>query len=153
MPWYGYSALMFLSSNIYYFFVKKSQAAGSSRYQYMIINHLIPLFLFLAMAIANGQNLNIGYKNISLIFVAANLFGFLGAILGYVAIQQAPNAGYSLVVQKGYAVYTSVLAVFLFSSELPLYKFGAILLILAFGAMISIDKPKQGASRKDTYPF
>jgi drug/metabolite transporter (DMT)-like permease len=77
------------------------------------------------------------------LFLNAFFLSYIGSSVSYVAISKAPNAGYSLIIQKSYAVYTSIAAIYLFHSTLTVTKFVAILIVLASTAFISISPDKK----------
>ncbi len=147
MNWIIYALLMFLASNIYYAFIKRIQALGVDRRVYMAANFTLPTLVFLIITLSRNLSLGLPVSFLVGIFLVALLFNTVGSILSYFAIQEAPNAGYSLVIQKGYAVYTAFAAVWLFGAELPLEKLGAVFLVIIFSGLILIDpKAKRDAN-------
>jgi len=57
-----------------------------------------------------------------------------------VGIQNAPNPGYSLVISKSYVVFTTIVSVIFFNSEISLKKIVAILLIVLFSGVIMFSQ-------------
>lgn len=143
MNWVITSSLMFFSSIIYYLFVRKAQQNKIDNRSYVFINTFIPLLFLLAFSIFQKYTILINPLFIGILFFQAFFLSYIGSIAGYIAIGKAPNAGYSLVIQKSYSIYTSIAAVFLFNSVLSIYKFIAILIILICTAIISITRGKK----------
>lgn len=143
MNWIITSFLMFASSIVYYLIIKKAQINKIDNKLYMVVNFSIPAFLFLFFNIRNGLNIFISPWSIIFIFLASFIFSFIGSAISYNAISIAPNAGYSLVIQKSYAIFTSFAAIYLFRSSLAPVKFFAILLIVFSTGIISVSKGKK----------
>lgn len=138
MNWIISSILMMLSSIVYYVIIRYAQRQGIPNKAYMFANFSIPAFFFYWFATSQNQSITIPLVFIGLIFIQSFFLSYLGSVVSFKAIQNAPNAGYSLVIQKSYAVYTSIAAIFLFGSELSLIKFIAIGLVLISSAVLSI---------------
>ncbi|KKP67606.1 MAG: hypothetical protein UR68_C0008G0008 [Candidatus Roizmanbacteria bacterium GW2011_GWA2_35_19] len=134
---------MFFSSIVYYLIIKKAQINKIDNRLYMVVNFSIPAFLFLFFNIKKGLDIFIHPLSIFYIFIASFIFSYIGSVISYIAINKAPNAGYSLVIQKSYAIFTSIAAIYLFQSSLPLIKFMAILLIVVSTGAISITRGKK----------
>lgn len=143
MTWITASLLMFISSIIYYLIIKKAVKIGISQEAYMIANFFIAGLFFLIFNVIKNYSMQISFQNISLIFLFALVFSFIGSAISYEAIKYAPNAGYSLVIQKSYAIYTSFAAIFLFKSSLSINKLFAILVIIISTAALTITKGKK----------
>jgi len=143
MNWIVASAIMYCASIIYYLFVRK--AAGEKiNYRFSnIANFSIPAVLYFSINIAQHQNMLLPLNILFFIFLAALFLSYLGSVASYIAISIAPNAGYSLIIQKSYAVYTSIVAIFLFHSTITPLKFVAVLITLASTAFISISPGKK----------
>jgi len=78
-----------------------------------------------------------------LISFASIFFSYLGNTASLKALERAPNAGYSLVIQKSYAIYTSIVAVILFSSQLSIDKYAVIFISILLLFLVSHkDKSK-----------
>ncbi len=140
MNWIITSFLMFSSSIIYYLITKKSVLNKIDRRIYLLVNFSIPLVFFLTMNIIQGKSIFVDLRTIVLIFLNALIFNYIGSTLGYLGIEKAPNAGYSVTIQKSYAVYTSIASIFLFGQSLSPFKFFAILIIIVSTAFIMIEK-------------
>lgn len=139
MTWIAYSTVLFVGSVTYYLLVKKIQKLGVNRTLYMAINYLMPLVLYFALILISGKSFVMSPLGFLVTLLSAILFNYIGTIIAFKAVESAPNIGYSVIIQKSYAIYTSIASVFLFGSELPIYKFFAILLILFFTGLIAID--------------
>ena len=140
MNWITTSILMFISSIIYYLITKKSIINGIDRRIYLLVNFSIPLIFYLVMNVIQKNNIFINPIILLLIFLNALIFNYIGSNLGYLGIEKAPNAGYSVTIQKSYAVYTSIASIFLFGQKLAAFKFFAILIIIIATAFVLVDK-------------
>jgi drug/metabolite transporter (DMT)-like permease len=140
MDWIFTSFLMFASSIVYYLITKKSVLNKIDRRIYLLVNFAIPLVFFLMMNIVQGKSIFVDFKIIVLIFLNALVFNYIGSTFGYMGIEKAPNAGYSVTIQKSYAVYTSIASIFLFGQSLSPFKFFAILVIIISTAFVMIEK-------------
>jgi drug/metabolite transporter (DMT)-like permease len=146
MNWILACLLMFIFSNVYYLIIRKAQLNKIENKLYMVANFTVPCLLFLGLSLISKNSLAIGLGQILVAFFGALLFNFIGSILSYSAMQKAPNPGYSLIIQKSNALYTTVAAIFLFGGEFSLRKFIGILVIIAF--MVIISLPAEKNSRK-----
>lgn len=142
MNWIAYSAIMFVGSVVYYLIVKKVQRIGVDKAIYMAANSLVPLVLYLILALIGGENFIMTPLSFIISIGTAFILNYIGTLAGYQAIKSAPNTGYSVIIQKSYAVYTSLVSVLLFGSELPGSKYLSILIIVLFTALIIIEKKK-----------
>jgi len=143
MDWIFYSAVMFVGSVVYYLLVKKVQDLGVDRYLYMATTSIVPAIAYALIGLIDGQSFIMSPLGFLIIFINAAFLNYFGSITGFIGIKTAPNAGYSVIIQKSYAIYTSILAVFLFDSELPFYKVLAILIILFFTGLIVIERSNE----------
>jgi len=94
----------------------------------------------LSYIIFSNKSLNIDFRYIFILFIITFLFSYLGNKFSFLGIKHSPNPGYSLIIQKSYAIYTSIASIFLFNSELTFQSSISILIILLFSATIIIDK-------------
>ncbi len=143
MNWVIYSAIMFFGSISYYLVVKKVQNLGVNKDLYMLINSIVPTLLFLVLSLIIKGNLNISWVGFIIAAFTAFILNYFGSVTGYLGIKDAPNAGYSVIIQKSYAIYTTVISVWLFNSEFSLYKIFGIALTLVFTAIISVEKSEK----------
>jgi len=146
MNWILASILMFVSSIIFYLTVKKLQLIGIDKRTISLVNNIFSAILLGSLAYFSGQNLVFPVYILVLIILMRVLLNYLGSISGYKSMELAPNAGYSLVIQKSYAVYTLFGAAILFGSELSLYKFILAGAILTCAAYIGFNKGKNPVS-------
>ena len=142
MNWIVASILMFVSSVVLYLCVRKSNELKTSQQLNNLAMFLIPLVLYLLLSI--NSNIRFALKPIEffIILIQSVFFSYLGNVFSLKGIQHAPNPGYSLMISKSYVVFTAIASVFLFSSLLTFQSVIAIFLILAFSAVIMIDKSK-----------
>jgi len=134
---------MFCASIIYYLILRKA-TINKINYRFSnIANFSIPSILFLILNLIQHNNLFPPLPLMGAMLLNAFFLSYIGAVVSYIAIQKAPNAGYSLIIQKSYAVFTSIAAVFLFNSTLSPIKFIAILITLASTAFVSISRGKK----------
>ena len=130
---------MFISSIIYYLIIKKAQIEKIESKLYMVANFSIPTILYFIINQTKHTNIFIDFKLIFAIFLISLFLNYIGSVVSYYGMIEAPNAGYSVVIQKSYAIYTSLAAIYLFSSPLPVKNFLAILVIIFFTALLSIS--------------
>ncbi len=133
---------MFVSSVIYYLLVRKVQQLGVTKKVYLAMNFVLPTILYAGFIIAKGSSFILPLQFFGLAMVAALVFNYIGSSLSYLAIQQAPNTGYSVIIQKSYAIYTTIASALLFGSEFSTGKFFIVLLIIFFTGLIIVDKKK-----------
>lgn len=153
MNWLFTSFLMFISSIVYYLIIKKAQIEKIESKLYMVANFSIPMFLYMALAISQKQLIFVGGWMILIMFLNSLIFSYFGSIISYWALEKAPNAGYSLTIQKSYAVYTAIASVFLFNQRLSPIKFLAILIIVISTAFILIDKKTKNIKSNNRWIF
>lgn len=103
---------------------------------------LPPFLVFLTIGIITGQNFAIPWVQLFEIACIAIVFGYLGNLFSVIGIERAPNPGYSLIISKSYVVFTTIIAILLFNAELSLRKFGAIIIIVVFSALIMLPSKK-----------
>lgn len=139
MNWIIASMFMFISSIVYYLTIRLGQKRGVTVKEYMAINYPLPALVFFLMILWRGVPFSVPISVVPLILFHGIILEYIGGTLSYKAIHAAPNAGYSLVIQKSYAIFTSIAAIFLFNAPLPLWKFGTIIMIIVFAGILSID--------------
>lgn len=151
MNWIIASMLMFCSSIVYYLTIRLGQKKGVTVKEYMAINYPLPTLVFFIMNVVSGGSFVVPISVIPLILFHGIILEYIGATLSYKAIQAAPNAGYSLVIQKSYAIFTSIAAIFLFGAVLTPWKFLAIISVIIFAAIISIDTKGQHKAKSNWF--
>ena len=95
-----YSAVMFVGSIVYYLLVKKVQKLGVEKNLYMLINSIVPIFLFLALSLLNTGTLQLSFKGYLIAIFTAMILNYIGSVAGFMGIKKAPNSGYSVIIQK-----------------------------------------------------
>lgn len=106
----------------------------------MIANQIVPIILYGAIVLNLNISFGLSLWGWVIVFFNAIILNYIGSIAGFIGIKESPNSGYSVIIQKSYALWTTVVSVFLFNSEFPLFKIFGILLILVFTAIISVEK-------------
>jgi hypothetical protein len=102
---------------------------------------IIPLFIY---NIYNGNSLLIDPSYIFILFIAAIFCSWIASIASLIALREAPNQWYSLIVSKSYVTYTTVFAIMFLWAELSYFKIWVIIFILLFSAIILYDKKTDG---------
>lgn len=134
---------MFIFSIVFYLSVKKLQMLGVDKRIYTAANYLVPTIVFFVLALVYKMPLAYSFVLLlSLILLRATL-NYVGTIAGYKSMEGAPNAGYSLMIQKSYAVYTLFAAVLLYRSEVSWYKFVLSGFILMCAIVIAYERGKK----------
>ncbi len=103
---------------------------------------LVPLIIYVILGLSNQISYSISLQNIVIIFFTAGLFSYLANVTSLKSIELAPNPGYSLVISKSYVVFTTIISFLFLGGEITLRKSLAIVLIIAFSALIAIDPRK-----------
>lgn len=140
MSWIAYSLMMFFSSVALYLTVRKSSLIKTPPYLTNLAMFAIPLLAYVLLGIINSSSLAITWWQVLIILVTAIVFAYGGNKASLHAIDIAPNPGYSLVLSKSYVLFTTIVAITLLGAELTAQKAIAILLIVAFSAIIMITK-------------
>jgi uncharacterized membrane protein len=139
MSWIAYSLMMFFSSVALYLTVRKSSLIKTPTYLTNLAMFAIPLVAYVTIGIVNSTNLGITLWQGLILLVAAIVFAYGGNKASLHAIAVAPNPGYSLVLSKSYVLFTTLVAVTLLGADITLQKVLAILIIVAFSALIMIN--------------
>ena len=140
MNWIWASLLMFFSSVGLYLFVRKATLMKVPSQYNNLAMFLIPLFIFYFMALVSHQHFSLPFFQFLIIIVVGILFSYLGNLFSLLSIEYAPNPGYSLVISKSYVVFTTLISVVFFKSEISWQKILAILLIVGFSALIMLSQ-------------
>lgn len=140
MNWILASLLMFLSSVALYLGIRRSNALNTPRQLNNLAMFLVPLLVYMLMAIKIPSNLLLPAWVYILIVAQGLFFTYLGNVFSLKGIEYSPNPGYSLIISKSYVVFTTIASLFLFSALLNLRTVLAITLIVVFSALIMIDK-------------
>lgn len=142
MNWIIASLLMFFSSVALYLCVRKSNELKTPQQLNNLAMFLIPVLLYLTIEIGKPTNFILKPADYALIIIQAIFFSYLGNVFSLKGIENSPNPGYSLIISKSYVVFTSIASIYLFSAPLTIKAGLSILFIIAFSALISIDKNK-----------
>jgi len=143
MSWIVASLLMFVCSIAFYLSVKKLQVLGVDKRLYTLANYAFPTVLFVILSILQGATIWVSAGIVVALFFLRVVFNYVGTIMGYKGMEAAPNAGYSLIIQKSYAAYTLFAAALLYGSELPLVKVAISLFILCCAFLVSVERGKK----------
>lgn len=148
MPWLLFSSLMFVFSNLLYLLIRKAQIEKVKMSIYSISMFLVPAFIYFFLALTSQVSLFPTLPQFLLIAIVAFLWSYLGNFFSQRGILYAPNPGYSLILQKSYAILTTIAAFFLLSSEISQSKIVGIFIIVGFSALISFSKEKKKSENK-----
>lgn len=143
MSWVTSSIFMFVSSIVFYLSVKKLQTLGVDKRIYTLANFLFPTVIFFGIAVTNQMPLIYSFFLLVSLIILRAVLNYVGTIAGYKSMEEAPNAGYSLMIQKGYAVYTLFAAVVLYGSEVSVSKFLISGFVLGCAALIAWERGKK----------
>lgn len=132
---------MFLSSVVMYVSMRKATLLKIHSYYINLSNFLPPLVFYLILAVFTHPKLSLSFIQFGIVVIVAIFFSYLGSLFSIKSMEIAPNPGYPLTLSKSYVIFTTILAVFLFHSILTFKAVIAILLIVAFSALIAINKP------------
>lgn len=145
MNWIVTSLLMFGSSVALYLFVRKSNTLKTPQQLNNLAMFLIPLIVYLVLAIGTPTRFMLTPFEFFLILIQGVFFSYLGNLCSLKGIEYAPNPGYSLIISKSYVAFTAIASVFIFHAPLTLRSVVAILCIIGFSALITIDRNKDKA--------
>jgi drug/metabolite transporter (DMT)-like permease len=142
MNWIASSLLMFISSTILYLLVRKSQIKDIANTVNNFYTFFIPSIIFLFIVIIEQVDFFLPLHIILIIILTAFFLSYLGNVCSLRSIKSAPNPGYSLILSKSYVVYTTLISVLLFKSEIQMKSIIAISLIIGFSTLIILSKTK-----------
>ena len=143
---------MFVSSVVVYLATRRSALEKTPTVWNNLAGFLPPIPIYLLMTALNGQTVRLSFSpEVWLIFVfSAVFFSYLGNLMSLKSIEVAPNVGFSLTLSKSYVVLTTLVSVVLFHASLSWLAIAAIICIIGFSAVISID-PKP-STNPDIHP-
>jgi len=154
MNWIIASILMFLSSVVLYLFVRKSNLLKTPQQLNNLAMFFIPVVVYFFMSLNSNTRFELKPFEYFLIIIQGIFFSYLGNVFSLKGIEYSPNPGYSLIISKSYVVFTAVASIFVFSAPLTIKSVFAIVLIIAFSAVIMIDKSKnKSESNKLWLPY
>lgn len=142
MTWILASFLMFVSSIILYLAVRQSSLSKNPTQINNLAMFIFPAIVFCVIAVINKTDLSLNLFQFILIIIQAIFFSYLGNVMSLKSIEKAPNPGYSLVISKSYVVFTSIVSIFMFGSELTTKSIIAILIIIAFSPLLMLSETK-----------
>src|SRR3989339_58369 len=142
MNWIIASLLMFVSSVALYLCVRKSNTLKTPQQLNNLAMFLIPVLVYIALTVKTPTSFTLKPFEYLLILVQGIFFSYLGNVFSLKGIEYSPNPGYSLIISKSYVVFTAIASIFLFSAPLTMKSGIAILLIVLFSALITINKDK-----------
>ena len=133
---------MFLSSVALYLFVRKSNSLKTPQQLNNLAMFLIPAIVYLLLAASTPTRFTLKPFEYFIILIQGIFFSYLGNVFSLKGIGYSPNPGYSLIISKSYVVFTAIASIFIFSAPLTFKSVIAILCIIVFSALITIDKNK-----------
>lgn len=142
MNWIIASLLMFVSSVALYLCVRKSNTLKTPQQLNNLAMFLIPVIVYIALTVKTPTSFTLKPFEYLLILVQGIFFSYLGNVFSLKGIEYSPNPGYSLIISKSYVVFTAIASIFLFSAPLTIKSGIAIILIVLFSALITINKDK-----------
>lgn len=142
MNWIIASLLMFLNSVALYLGVRKSNALKTPQQLNNLAMFLIPVVVYLLFTLKTPTDFSLKPFDYLIIVIQGVFFSYLGNVFSLKGIEYAPNPGYSLIISKSYVVFTAIASVFIFSAPLTIRTVIAIVFIVLFSAIITIDKDK-----------
>ena len=140
MNWIVASLLMFFSSVAMYLLVRKSNALKTPRELNNLAMFSIPVLVYILLSLRNPTIFVLTPFEYLMIVIQGIFFSYLGNVFSLKGIEYAPNPGYSLIISKSYVVFTAIASIFLFAAPLTVKTVIAILLIVLFSALITVDK-------------
>ena len=123
-----------------YLTVRKSSLIKTPTYLTNLAMFAIPLIAYILIGVVNGSSLLVTWWQALVLLVIAIVFSYGGNRASLHAIENAPNPGYSLVLSKSYVLFTTIVAITLLGAELTVQKAAAIILIVAFSALVMVTK-------------
>lgn len=133
---------MFMSSVFLYLCVRKSNEFKTPQQLNNLAMFLIPVLVYMVLTVRTPVTFSLKPFEYFLILIQGIFFSYLGNVFSLKGIEYSPNPGYSLIISKSYVVFTAIASIFVFSAPLTLKSVIAILLIVAFSALITINKDK-----------
>ena len=142
MNWIIASLLMFVSSVALYLCVRKSNTLKTPLQLNNLAMFLIPVLVYITLTVRTQTSFTLKPFEYLLILVQGIFFAYLGNVFSLKGIEYSPNLGYSLIISKSYVVFTVIAQIFIFYAPLTMKSVIAIVLIVLFSALITIDKDK-----------
>lgn len=142
MNWIIASILMFLSSVAMYLFVRKSNLLKTPQQLNNLAMFFVPVVMYLLLSVNTSTRFALKPFEYFLILIQAVFFSYFGNVFSLKGIEYSPNPGYSLIISKSYVVFTAVASIFIFNAPLTVRSGIAIIVIIAFSALIMVGKSK-----------
>ncbi len=133
---------MFCASVVMYLLVRRLQTQEFDNNLVTYAVGALPAIFLGGYLVVNGFDFSVTLKQAAILAVYGIGLSYTGNKFSVLGVKAAPNPGYSLIIQKGYAPYTAIMSVFLFSSELTLLNALAIAVIIIFAALVMVDFSK-----------
>lgn len=146
MNWIFAGFLVFASSVAMYMLVRMSNALKIPLIYQNLSMFIVPLPLYLLFARISDTSLYVTPFALGIIVLISIFCSYAGNILSLKSIEYAPNPGYSLIIQKSYVVFTTLVAVLFLGGVVTVRSGIAIALIIAASALVMIGKPKSDQS-------
>lgn len=143
MTWIQYASLMYLCSVVTYLALRKLQRLNIPSEVNNFFMWGFSALTFILIALLKWEYPHLEFKYIVYLFLTAFFLSYIGQVFSLEGIRKAPNPGYSLMIQKSYAIFTAVAAVFLFDSELTLKNIIAIIIVILFLVLIVRSDSKE----------
>lgn len=140
---------MYIFSVSLYLTLRKLQKLEVSSDVNNAVMFVIGTVVLLAYGVITRIDFSVDYLLIAIILVTTFLFSYLGSKASLESIRLAANPGYSLIIQKSYAIYTALVAMFLFGSTLTLKNTIAILIVTGFVALL-VDLKNTKKNKENT---
>ncbi len=110
MNWIIAGFLVFASSVTMYLLVRKSNAKKIPLIYQNLSMFLVPLPLYILFAYFTHTSIAVSPYAFGIIVLLSIFCSYLGNMLSLKSIEYAPNPGYSLIIQKSYVVFTTLVA-------------------------------------------
>jgi drug/metabolite transporter (DMT)-like permease len=143
MNWIPVALGVIISSAAMYLCIRKAKSDKIEIEAQNLAMFLIPMLIYFVFNLAAGISFAISWQHLLIILGAAIFFSWLGNVWSLKALNTAPNPGYSLIISKSYVILTTLLATIFFGSEITVKNVIAILIVIAFSALIIVDKNRQ----------
>ncbi len=133
---------MFCASIALYLTVRKAALIKTPTKLSNLAMFAIPLLAYICIGIIGRTDMYASLWQAAVLVMVSLVFAYGGNKASLVAIEHAPNPGYSLVLSKSYVLFTTIVAVLFLHAELTLRRALAIVLIVVFSGLIMIDRKK-----------
>lgn len=125
-----------------YLFVRKSNLLKTPQQLNNLAMFFVPVVMYLLLSVNTNTRFVLKPFEYFLILIQAVFFSYFGNVFSLKGIEYSPNPGYSLIISKSYVVFTAVASIFIFNAPLTVRSGIAIIVIIAFSALIMVGKSK-----------